>query len=759
MRQPSSRASGRVLVLGALALAASACHKSRGSSSQGPGATTLEVDFALRTDLVLGSAFLGDVAHGDLDGDGLTDLVEANFGTRFVTVAFGRANGRFVTLHELPTLGHAFQLALDDLDGDGLIDIAVSEGEWLDGAPQAVQVFLQGPAPREFGPALDFVLSGAPKGLVSIPADGLVGSAAPGELFVALRDGERIQRLVVAGGALVANGELDSAPVGLGAPYSLAALDLGGDGFVDLVVGEDNEGFDRLLEFRRDAGGFQDARVLLDGLAKPIVKATGDMDSNGFEDLAIAQLESSEVRLLPGTAAGLAAGVTLDFGGETTSLLFEDLDGDGLAEAMGTVFLQESLQVRRGLAPFVWDAPTHYNVGLGPRALGVVTLPGDGHKDLLCANAQDLSLLLGRGDATFRGATGVPTGGERPILVKSADLDNDGDQDAVAITRFQGALVFFENTGGVLVNALVLDLTPSSKEDSYLALADVDADGDVDVVVAAYEADELQVFRNQGGPAQFAAPGAGDVVALGNGPFGIDLGDFDDDGRTDLLVGLADQHALQVLLGQADGSLAPLAPVDLAFEPINLLCADLDGDGHVDAVVTGRAGDQSLLALFAGDGAGGFALAASHELDERPAGLAMADLDEDGALDLVVGFFATATERVELLLNRGGLAFVSQPLDLAQGPGTPLALDADEDGHIDLVVPTTGGELVLARGNGAGGFVNLLRTPGELPCPDGTLSAAAADLDGDGLPELLMATPEAPFVWIAHNTSVEAALE
>ena len=345
MRQPSPRASTRCLVLGVLACA-SACNRGGGSSSQGPGTTTLEVDFALRTDLVLGSAYLGDVAHADLDGDGLTDLVEANFGPRFVTIAFGLANGRFATFYELPTRGHAFQLVLDDLDGDGLLDIAVSEGEWLDGAPQAVQVFLQGPLPREFGPALDFPLSGAPKGLASLPADGRAGGA-PGELFVALRDAQRIQRLVVAGGALVANGELDSAAVGLGAPYSLAALDLGGDGFVDLVVGEDNVGSDRLLEFRRDAGGFQGARVVLDGLAQPIVEATGDMDANGFEDLAIAQLESNEVRLLPGTAAGLAAGVTLDFGGETTSLLFADLDGDGLAEAMGPGFLQESRQVRR----------------------------------------------------------------------------------------------------------------------------------------------------------------------------------------------------------------------------------------------------------------------------------------------------------------------------------------------------------------------------------------------------------------------------
>jgi len=757
MSASSPLAPRRAAALALLAALAGACHRDHGSSGSS-SALGLEVDFALRTDLRLGSAFVGDVVHGDLDGDGLTDLVESNFGTRFVTIAFGLADGRFRTVYELPTLGHAFQLALGDLDGDGLLDVAVTNGSWTDGAPEGVQVFLQGPAPREFSSALTLPLAGGPKGLVALPADGLVGSSAPAELFVALRDAGRVQRLRVESGALLALEELEGAPLADFKPYSLAALDLGGDGWLDLVVGEDTGALDRLIELRRDATGFGAATALLADLLQPIVEATGDMDANGFTDLAIAQLGTHEVRLLPGTSAGLAAGVALDLGGETTSLLFEDLDGDGLSELVATLFLQQSLQVRRGLAPFAWDEPVHYNVGTAPRALAVLTLPGDSEKDLLCANAQDLSLLLGRGDGSFRGATGVPTGAERPIFVATADLDGDGDEDALAITRYQASLVFLENVDGVLVTAGELPVAPSSKEDAYLALADVDQDGDVDALVPAYGTDELLIFRNQGGPAHFAAPGAGDRLVVGAGPFGLDSGDFDGDGRTDLVVGLAEAEALVVLRGTAGGGLAAGAPLALPFEPVNLLCADFDSDGHVDLALTGRTTSGNLLAVLGGDGAGGFTLASSFELEARAAGLSLGDLDEDDALDLVVGSFALDEDALTVLLNRGALQFDVVRVPLAGGPGTPLAADADQDGHLDVVALTTGGELFFARGNGTGGFASA-RLPGSSPAPEGTLSAAFADLDGDRLPELLMVTPEAPFVWIARNTSTEAVRE
>jgi hypothetical protein len=632
----------------------------------------------------------------------------------------------------------------------------VASGDWIDGAAQAVQVFLQGPLPFEFGTVRTFALDTDPKDLCIAPLSGVAGDAGPGELFVALRDDQRVLRLVLAGAALVENGALDSSALGGGGPYSVTVLDVGGDGLLDLVVGEDNPGFDRVLEYARTPAGFLAPTLLLAAVSKPIVKRTGDMDANGFEDLAIAQFEDHDVLLLAGDAAGLSTLHALDFGGVTTSLLFEDLDGDGLAEVMATLFQQESLQVRRGLAPFAWDEPVHYNVGPGPRALGVLQFPGDGHKDLLCANAQDLSLLLGLGDGRFRGATGVATGALQPIRVQAADLDGDGDADAVAVAREQAALLFLENRGGRLESVLALPLEPTLLTDAAgLALADADSDGDVDVLVTVTELGELRLYRNQGGPASFGPLLPSDVHALGTATLGLALGDLDDDGRLDVVVGRPADESLQVWLGQGGGAFAPAAPLALEWAPLELLCADLDGDGHLDVAATALLDVGQGLALLGGDGRGALRLNSTFPLSSRAGGLAAGDLDEDGRPDLVVGQFPTLTNELAVLLNRGALDFDARTFALSPGPGTPLVADADRDGHLDLFVLSTDGELALLRGDGRGGFVDEPRLRGETPCPDGTVSAALADLDGDQLPELLMVSPAAPFVWVAQNVSQE----
>jgi hypothetical protein len=758
MPTPPRLAAARPLAAVLLLAATSACHDGGGGSGGGGPVNPLAVEFALRTDLHLGTAFLGDMLHLDLDGNGREDLVEANFGTRTLTLAAGEHDGSFTTLVALDTVGHAFRLASGDLDGDGLPDIAVACGEWSDGGPRAVQVFLQGPGPFEFATSLVFPLDSDPKDLCTASASGLAGGPGPDELFVALRDERRVLRLLVSGGALVENGSLDAAAIGRGSPFSLCAVDVEGDGDMDLLVGEDNAGFDRVYEHRRDAGGFGPAALLLQPLERPVVDATGDMDANGFADVAIAQFGADEVLLLAGDAGGLTSAHALDFGGATTSLLFEDLDGDGLAEVMATVFHQESIQVRRGVAPLEWSDPVHYNVGIGPRAIGVVRVPGDDLPDLLCANAQDLSLLHGLGGARFRCATGVATGVSL-IGVETADLDGDGDLDAVALSRFQESLLVLENRDGALVTVDEIELAPGTRDGrGYLELADVDGDGDVDVLVAVFTRDEVRLLRNHGGPATFGPALPADTYAVGAGPLGIELGDLDGDGRLDAVVGLVEGQAVQVLRGATDGLFEPRAPLHLGFEPLDVHVGDLDGDGHADVAVSARFAADEGLALLAGDGTGALALARTHVVAGRAGALGAGDLDEDGRIDLVLGQVDPLEEQIAVLLNRGAFELDEVVLAMAPAAGTPLVADIDADGHLDLVVLTKPGELLLLAGSGTGAFTSARSRPGATPGADGTLAARLADVDGDGLPELLMVTPDAPFVWVARNISQEVEL-
>ncbi len=92
---------------------------------------------------------------------------------------------------------------------------------------------------------------------------------------------------------------------------------------------------------------------------------------------------------------------------------------------------------------------------------------------------------------------------------------------------------------------------------------------------------------------------------------------------------------------------------------------------------------------------------------------------------------------------------------MQQIPDGRLHTDADNDKNLDLVVPTTRGELKIAYGAGDGTFPTVEPTVrGGYPVPRATISAAWSDLNGDQLPDLLLVARTAPFVWVGMNTSV-----
>ncbi len=729
-----------------------------------PGNLPLVVDFGLRTDLHLGSSFLGDMVHADVNGDGIEDLIESNFGTRFLTIALGNADGTFSTHLELKTVGHGFSVTTGDFNGDALVDIAVACGDHQSGAQQAVEVFVQGPGVVEFSGSATFAMSADPKEIVSGPMSGIPGSGGPDELYVAVRPERRVLRLSLdVGGNLVQTGEFNSANLGsAGGPFSLALIDLGADNMLDLVVGEEDvaDGSpDRLVQFARTAAGFQAAELVYMPLYRPVVRHVGDVDNNGFDDLAVAQLEGTEVFLFGANASGLASGTLypLDFGGETTSLLFTDLDGDGLAEAVGTVLYQNSIQVHKASAPLVYDEPTHYNVGVAPRAIGMIHLPGDSTPDLLCANAQDLSVLLGMGDARFRGAIGFTTGQGAPVFTEVVDLDNDGDLDTVSITNQQQALVIQEGLGdGTFVTRTSLPLALASENDiGFIELIDIDRNGYLDILVTVFAANELRVYRNYGDIGAFSSPLPADIHNVGSGPVGFDLADLNNDSKPDVILANMNDNSLELYLGAGQGELILTNTLNLGMSPVDLICSDFDNDGDLDAAVTASdASDNFHVIVIAGDGSGGLTIVNTYPVDGRTGDLGLGDFNEDGMIDIVVGQLELIHDSIFLFYNEGALGFRSEPVVVSPGPGTIVVADADYDGNLDLIIPTTEGELRMLFGDGAGAFPTMLPADrGAMPIPEDTTSASFGDLDGDFLPELILSSPRTPFTWVGYNTS------
>ena len=296
-----------------------------------------------------------------------------------------------------------------------------------------------------------------------------------------------------------------------------------------------------------------------------------------------------------------------------------------------------------------FQPPISYSVGSGPQDVLAVDLNRDGVLDLVTADtdADQLSVLLGDGSGGFGPATAFPTG-TSPVALDTADFNLDSNPDLAVAA--QGA-----NAASILLG---------------------DGNGGF------------------GPPVDYA---------LAAGPRWIAAGDLNEDGLPDVVS--SDGKApdlLRVLLGQGGGTMAPGGTFAVGKRITSGTVADLDGDGHLDAVVTSR--NEGVVFVLLGDGNGAFAPATAYPSGSSPRDVIVLDVDGDGILDLVT---VNAGDSTVAVLPGLGSGTFGPPAPYATGNSSTGVLHGDFDGDCvqDLtVVNPASGEVTVLAGDGAGGF-------------------------------------------------------
>ena len=208
------------------------------------------------------------------------------------------------------------------------------------------------------------------------------------------------------------------------------------------------------------------------------------------------------------------------------------------------------------------------------------------------------------------------------------------------------------------------------------------------------------------------APPPGSPFSVGSRPNDVVVVDVNGDGALDVVTANAGDGALGLLLGDGRGAFhpAPGAPIRIGVAPHLIAAGDFDADSRLDLAATSH--DRNDVQVLLGDGRGGFApapgspFAAFAGVKAHNHGLAVADVNGDGSLDITLGHQETGSIAVLLGNGHGGFA---------AGPGSPLRLgrgfyphalaDVDGDARLDLVAPDIlGSAIVVALGNGRGGF-------------------------------------------------------
>jgi hypothetical protein len=633
------------------------------------------------------STQVSEIAFEDLDGDGIPErlVVEADE----IRIERGLGRGVFTPSQSFPRRSRTYHSdsQATDVDGDGDPDLLVQHDSELltffnqgDGTLDEPLVLAATDGRYEF----DFTL-------LDLEGDGDDDLASTGlrKVFLWRNDG---------------TGSLEPLlPIPFdAAPVVLRSRDMDADGDIDLVAASYVDGgqSSRLSVHANDGQGRFPRAYGVDLDERVDAAALADVEGDGFPD----------VLACPSSAVLLArnrGGVSIDapevfyrlIGNE--AIMARDLDGDALEDVVilsGTWGQLTTLwgDGSGGFADVKYALPTYFS------RLAAGDAAGDAGIDLvtfrdLYPYGQRYEVIERTGPRSF----GLPRIWDAPLsfhTMASADFNADGLIDVASLAGAGEGFILPGTGGGDLGPAVGL---PEDAAGSFLHAADLDADGQPDLIVTGFVNEVLdgaaRILWNDG-ETRFTS---GEVLSLKRLPSGAAAGDWDRDGLSDLAF--VHQSSADVLvfrnLGGRRFALHHTATGRVGA--VGAAAGDIDGDGDLDLAAAFLPSDAA--GLFTNDGAGRFPAFTRVPLGFRPGALVLAEIDGDGKTDLAAeGYLLGESDRiVRVYFNEGGGAFrernsiTFRHLQLDESPFLH-ATDVNLDGRADIIFG--GGKILLNFG-------------------------------------------------------------
>lgn len=517
--------------------------------------------------------------------------------------------------------------------------------------------------------------------------------------------------------------------------FAVAVGDFNGDGILDVALANfcsDNtcaQGSVTVFQGNGD-GTFTPGGTFLTGAQYSTAIVTADLNGDGKLDLIVA----NECQINSGCA---------DSNGIVSVLWGK---GDGTFQQPAATYNSQG-SIAWGLALADFD-------GNGTLDVAVVNQQGQ-----VCCDGT-VAILFSDGRGTLTVGPAYDSGGMNPTFVSAADVNGDGRPDAVVVNTSQSASnltgqlgVLLNTSGGIL--SPVKSYPTGGQSATSLVLGDFNHDGHVDAALidlcpsggcASGTNNESIALMQGNGDGSFGAP---ILYSNQDGLSNLAVADLNADGNADLVVINRSESFAEVWLGNGDFTFqTPVRYASGDFGPVRVIIADFNQDGKSDlAIANGNweaTNGNGSVSLLLGNGDGSFRAAYSY-LSSFSHGVSAADFNRDGKMDLAVPLCAdiTCAQGAVNVMLANASGFQTVRYLTTTGPSIFAATgDFNGDGILDLAVSgcadsaCTTGAVSILLGNADGTFQSAVNYASGGVQAD---KLQVADLNGDGKLDLIVA--------------------